>query len=128
MLPEDKWSVREEKPVELGLFWKPQPDVAVVRGVLRDYIARTPGPSDIALMIEVSDTTYAKDTKIKLRGYERCGLPYYWIVDLNRRRVEVREMGTRGLAVPVFYKDNESVPVVLDGREYGRIDVRDLLP
>ena len=57
----------------MAQFWKPLPDVAVVRGLHRDFIARTPGPSDIALIVEVSDTTYAKDTRIKLRRYERVG-------------------------------------------------------
>lgn len=128
LLPSDKWSVREEKPVELGRFWKPQPDVAVVRGSHRDFSARTPGPADIVLIIEVSDSTYAKDTRIKLRRYERCGIATYWVVDLSRRRVEVREMGQKGLAVPVFYHENDEIPVALDGQAYGRISVRDLLP
>lgn len=128
MLPKEKWAVREEKPVELGPFWKPQPDVAVVRGTHRDFAARTPGRTDIALLIEVSDTTYPKDTRIKLRHYERCGIALYWVVDLSRRRVEVREMGARGLSVPVYHREIDEIPVVLDGQEYGRIAVQDLLP
>lgn len=128
LLPGNLWSVREEKPVKLGLFWRPQPDVAVVRGTHRDFIKRTPGKADIALIIEVSDTTYAKDSGIKRRLYERRGIASYWVVDLGRRRVEVREMSARGLAVPVFYGEDCEVPVVLDGKEYGRIAVADLLP
>ncbi len=128
LLPADRWSVREEKPVELGRFWRPQPDVAVVRGTHRDFAARTPCQSDIALIIEVSDSTYAKDTRIKLRQYERSGIAVYWVVDLSRRRVEVREMGGRGLAVPVYHHEDDDIRVVLDGKDYGRVPVGDLLP
>jgi Uma2 family endonuclease len=128
MLPRDRWTVRDQMPVHLGMFWKPMPDIAVVRGPRPDFANRTPRRIDIALIVEVSDTTYATDTGRKLRRYERCGLALYWIVDLSRRRVEVREMGVKGLSVPVYFQEHEEVPIVLDGRSYGRVVVRDLLP
>ena len=73
MLPSDRWTVRDDMPVRLGTFWKPLPDIAVVRGIPTDYLNRTPGRLDIALIIEVSDTTYRKDTGVKLRGYGTAG-------------------------------------------------------
>ncbi len=115
LIPADRWSVREDKPLNLGLFWKPVPDLAVVRGVHRDFAAKTPGRLDVALIVEVSDTTYAKDVGIKLRRYERCGVPTYWIVDLNRRRVEVREMGPQGLLDLRLFQEDDAIPLVLDG-------------
>jgi Uma2 family endonuclease len=41
------------------------------------------------LVIEVSDTTYRRDSGIKLRLYARAGIADYWIVNLNQNRVEV---------------------------------------
>jgi Uma2 family endonuclease len=128
MLPRDRWTLRDEKQVRLGRFWKPFPDINVVRGPRTDFARRTPGRHDVALIIEVSDATYPKDAGIKLRRYERCGIPLYWVVDLPRRRVEVREMSAKGLSVPVFYQEHEEIPVVLDGHDYGRVCVRDILP
>jgi len=40
-------------------------------------------------VIEVSDTTYLKDSGPKLRMYARAGVPDYWIVNLPQDRVEV---------------------------------------
>jgi Uma2 family endonuclease len=41
------------------------------------------------LVIEVSDTTYRRDSVKKLRLYARAGIPDYWIVHLPENRVEV---------------------------------------
>jgi Uma2 family endonuclease len=127
-LPHDHFSVLDSKPLALGRFWRPRPNIAVVRGPLRNYAARYPGRLDVALLVEVSDTTYPQDAGRKLRAYERAGIPLYWVVDLARRRVEVREMSARGLAVPVLYHEQDEIPVVIDGHDYGRLPVRDLLP
>ena len=127
-LPQDRWTVREEKPVHLGLFWRPMPDIAVVRGDRRAFSLKTPRRHDVALIVEVSDTTYAKDTGRKLRGYERARVSTYWVVDLNRRRVEVREMTANGLSLTDTYGETESVPLRLDGPDFGAIPVAELLP
>jgi Uma2 family endonuclease len=123
----DRWTIREEKPIRLGRFWRPQPDVAIIRGPRSVYAGKLPSSKDIVLIAEVTDTTYAKDAGIKLQRYESCGLPRYWIVDLKHRRVEVREMGPRGLTIPVFHEESDEIPLILDGRTYGRIRVADLL-
>jgi Uma2 family endonuclease len=41
------------------------------------------------LVIEVSDTSHAKDAGPKLRAYARAGVPEYGIVNLPARRIEV---------------------------------------
>lgn len=41
------------------------------------------------LVIEVSDTSYARDSGPKLRMYARANIADYWIVNLDLRRVEV---------------------------------------
>jgi Uma2 family endonuclease len=127
MLPESHWTVREEKSVLLGSRSRPEPDIAVVRGTLRDYAQRPPTEHDIALLIEVSDSTYPKDAGVKHRLYERSGVPEYWIVDLQSRQVEVFTLDQRVFGPPMDYAEADEVPVSLDGREFGRIAVSALL-
>ena len=42
MLAENVWTVREEKPVLIGRFWAPKPDIAVLRGSDETYATRNP--------------------------------------------------------------------------------------
>ena len=44
-----------------------------------------PGPADVLLRMEVSDTTPACDRDAKLPVYARHGIPEVWIVDVNAR-------------------------------------------
>jgi Uma2 family endonuclease len=44
---------------------------------------------DPVLVIEVSETTYRKDSGVKLRTYAYHGLPEYWIENLRADRIEV---------------------------------------
>jgi Uma2 family endonuclease len=41
------------------------------------------------VLVEVSDTTYRKDSGVKLRKYAQAGIKDYWIENLNADRVEV---------------------------------------
>jgi len=41
------------------------------------------------LVVEVSSTTYRRDSGIKLRTYARAGIADYWIVNLRANRLEV---------------------------------------
>ena len=53
-----------------------------------------PGADDVALLVEIADSSYARDSGVKLRRYAGSRIPVYWIVDLNRRLVEVRTLPT----------------------------------
>ena len=128
LLPRDDWTVREEKPVVLSRRWKPLPDLAVARGRRTRYADRTPGRLDVALVVEVSDTTYPKDAGLKRRAYARRGVPAYWIVDVNRRVVEVYALGAGGLTLAAAYDEHQDVPLVLDGHDFGRVAAADLFP
>ena len=48
-----------------------------------------PDPADVALLVEVSDSTLALDRGKKLSAYAADGIPVYWIVNLVDRQVEV---------------------------------------
>jgi Uma2 family endonuclease len=125
--------VREEKPVVLGRFSRPEPDLAVARGPRERYRSVAPKPPDLGLLIEVADTTYLKDRGKKWAQYAASRIPVYWIVNLPERRVEVyTEPSGRGKAASyqstVMYGPDDQVPVILEGRERGRLKVREILP
>ena len=92
-----------------------------------------PRHDDVALLVEIADTSYAKDSGPKLRRYATFRIPVYWIVDLNRRIVEVRYQPfgkgkQAGYARCEIYLEHDHVPVVLAGNEVGRIAVANCCP
>jgi len=74
-------TVRVQSPVRLNNHTEPEPDVAVIRE--RDYGDGHPGPDDVFLLVEVSDTTLRFDRNRKIPVYAAAGIPEVWIVDLN---------------------------------------------
>ncbi len=112
---------------------EPEPDAWVLRGEIRDYTGRRRTPADSALVIEVADTSYELDRYQKSFTYAASGIPVYWLIDLNRRRIEVfSHPGGQGAeahyAQSRIHAENEEVPVVLDGREHAVVPARELLP
>jgi Uma2 family endonuclease len=124
------WYIRAAKPIRLsGQASEPEPDRCIVRGTILDYAERHPGPDDIALVVEVADVSLADDRKLAAEVYGPAGIPVYWIVDVNGRRVEVHTgPGPQGYGPPAIFAEGQSIPVVIDGREVGRIAVADILP
>src|SRR5262245_40600990 len=82
-----EWDVRSQGPVALDDESEPEPDVAVVPGTFRDYVAAH--PSRPALVVEVSDSSLGFDREHKGSLYARAGLVDYWIVNLMDRVLEV---------------------------------------
>jgi Uma2 family endonuclease len=86
------WLVRTQMPAALDDESEPEPDVAVVSGTFRDYLAGH--PSRPVLIVEVSESRLAFDRADKGSLYARAGLADYWIVNLVDRVLEVyREPG-----------------------------------
>jgi Uma2 family endonuclease len=69
--------------------WSPEPDVMVLKLDPNLYSGRQPTPEEIHLLIEVADTTLAKDKGLKLRNYAREGVGEYWVVNLVDEVIEV---------------------------------------
>jgi Uma2 family endonuclease len=123
------WFTREEKPVRIPEFDEPQPDLAVIRGTRNDYLARHPEPQDVALLVEVADSSLDRDQGQKLSAYARGRIPVYWIINLVERQVEVySDPVGGGYASHTDFKPGQDFPVIIDGVEVGRIRVDDILP
>src|SRR5262245_61942411 len=126
------WRIRTQEAITTTDS-EPEPDLAVVRGTARSYANHHPGPSDVGLVVEVADSSLARDRDDKARLYARAGIPCYWIVNILDMQVEVYTDPTGPDPNPAFrqrrdYRPNDAVPFVLDGVDYGPISVRDLLP
>jgi Uma2 family endonuclease len=83
MLAKVEWTVGGAQPILIGRHWAPKPDVVVLRGSEAAYAARHLTPRDVALLVEVSDTTYHRDRGRKWRRYVAAGIPVYMIVGLK---------------------------------------------
>jgi len=85
-----------QNPVRLSERSEPQPDVALL-WFRPDFYPRHPGPADVLLLIEVSETSLDTDRAVKVPLYARAGIPEVWLVDLLGEVVEVfREPGPEG--------------------------------
>jgi len=120
------------QPLALGDHSEPEPDFKFVRGAIGDYASRTPTAHDCPLVIEVADSSLADDTGEMLRAYAAELVPVYWVVNIPGRRVDVHTQPSGPNRSPSYqecrsYGPGEVVPVVLDGREVGRIAVDDVL-
>jgi Uma2 family endonuclease len=67
-------------------YGAPDPDFHVFDVPVGTPDSRLPRP---LVVIEVSDTTYLKDSTLKLQMYARAGIEDYWIVNIPEERVEV---------------------------------------
>jgi Uma2 family endonuclease len=126
------WHVRSEGPITTGDS-EPEPDISVIRGRRRDFVDRHPGPSDVALLVEVADASLERDRGWKKQIYAAARIPVFWIVNLVDRQVEVFTQPSGPGKQPDYatgqvFAASDAIPVVLDGREVGTIAVSELLP
>jgi Uma2 family endonuclease len=123
------WHVRSAKPIRLPeQVSKPEPDRCVVRGSFRDYSERDPGAADVALVVEVADSSLGEDRKMA-RIYGASGIPAYWIVNLVDRQVEVYTLPySDGYHSRQDHSSGQDVPVTIEGALVGRVQVAEILP
>ena len=81
------YDVRPQLPLALSEFDMPFPDIAVVPGSPRDYLAQH--PTSALLVVEVSEASLKTDREVKGSLYASAGIPEYWILNLRERVLEV---------------------------------------
>jgi Uma2 family endonuclease len=131
LFPYPEWFVQIQDSITLADS-EPEPDFSAASGPDAKYDARHPGPKDLVLVVEVSDSMAAFDRGAKLALYAENKVVQYWIIDVKERRVEVytvprggKSPGYRTLAE---YAPGDNVPVVVAGRTLGTIPAAELLP
>jgi Uma2 family endonuclease len=75
--------VRDQCPLVASKISLPEPDLAVIRGGSRDYVARHPTGADAILVVEVAITSQKLDRR-KIGIYAAAGVAEYWLIDLPR--------------------------------------------
>ncbi len=89
---------------------EPEPDIIVLNRDLSNFRSSNPGPRDLHLVVEVSDTTLAFDLTAKAALYARAGIVEYWVLDVTGRRLIVHRDPQPGkYATVLIYNERESV-------------------
>jgi len=74
-----KATVQVQQPVRLNEFSELQPDISLVIPRRDYYRLRHPGPSDVFLALEISDTSLRFDRDVKSRAYAAARIRETWI-------------------------------------------------
>lgn len=69
--------VRSQSPIILSPHSEPEPDIAVVAIDELEYAVSHPSPNEIFLLIEVADSTLAKDLGEKEKAYSEANIQDY---------------------------------------------------
>jgi Uma2 family endonuclease len=86
----DEYEIRSHSSYVATHDSVPEPDVQVLKHSLRRHL-----PRQALLLIEVSETSFGKDSRIKAPIYGENRAPEYWIVDLPNQAVWVHTQPTR---------------------------------
>ena len=126
------YEVRTQAPIALDDRSEPEPDVAVAPGSTRDY--RKQHPTQVLLVVEVSDSTLREDRRDKGSLYARGGIQDYWIVNLVKGLLEVYREPVPAPEAPCGWKyrlverygpEDTISPLA---RQKAKVQVADLLP
>lgn len=80
--------VWHQNPIEILPDSAPQPDLALLQWRDDCYCDALPGSADILLVVEVADSTLARDLS-KLLTYARAGIPEAWLIDVQGKTLSV---------------------------------------
>jgi Uma2 family endonuclease len=126
------WLVDSQMPVALDEYSQPEPDVAVVRGDIRDY--RHGHPTRAELIVEVAESRLAFDREYKASLYARAGIADYWVLNLVDRVLEVHREPESSEIAPYGFRYRAITPLATPATvsplaaPTATIPVADLLP
>lgn len=84
-----RYIVSSQNPIVLDDLSEPQPDIALLRRREDFYKSALPSANEVALVIEVADSSVAFDRYRKFPNYASAGIPEAWLIDLESELVEV---------------------------------------
>ena len=82
-------TIRQAKPITLPNHSEPEPDIAIVKRLGREYLEHHPHPKNIFWLIEYSNSSLSKDLETKSRIYAEVEILEYWVVNLKRKQLIV---------------------------------------
>lgn len=85
----DRAMIRPSKPITLPNDSEPEPDIAIVQRLGREYLEHHPYPENVFWLIEYSDSSLDKDLQVKSKTYAAVGIPEYWVMNLRTMQLIV---------------------------------------
>ncbi|QHG19535.1 Uma2 family endonuclease [Nostoc sp. ATCC 53789] len=85
----ERAKIREAKPITLLNDSEPEPDIAIVQRLGREYREHHPYPENIFWLIEYANSSLEKDLEIKSKIYAEAGILEYWVVNLKKLHLVV---------------------------------------
>src|SRR6266853_293031 len=106
--------VNQEAPIDVAPgdnpANEPEPDLIVLNRPSWEIEKANPQPSDLRLVLEISDTTLGFDLTRKAALYARAEIVEYWVFDLQERRLVVHRDPSGGQYRSIAaYGEQESV-------------------
>lgn len=109
-LDPEMFIVSVQNPLYLNDENEPQPDIAILKYRKDEYSKKHPTAADALLVIEVSKSSHRTDRDIKVPLYARFRIPEVWIVDLQKKCIEIHtKPGDQGYDEVRRYKAGEEV-------------------
>ncbi|NEQ44362.1 MAG: Uma2 family endonuclease [Leptolyngbya sp. SIOISBB] len=123
----DRAEVLQGKPITIPATQsEPEPDIAIVQPLGREYLQHHPYPENVLWLIEYANTSLRKDMDPKAKAYATAGIVEYWVVNLQKMELIIMRQPqqdqytsqtilTSGAIAPLAFPDvNISVNKLLD--------------
>lgn len=123
----DGFLIRSQMPLVLGDWSEPEPDLAVIKGSVRDFEEKHPTCAE--LVIEVADSSLTLDRDMKSVLYAKAGVSEYWLVDMKGRCIHIfrePEISNGRYRQVMIFHEGESLSSLLNSTVV--VAVSDLLP
>ncbi len=126
----DGFLIDSQLPMSFSKASEPEPDVAVIKGVIEDFTKSHPKTAE--LIVEVSDSTLRYDRTVKVELYAQNKIREYWILNLKKRCLEVyrqpkkdNKLGFIYSEIKILTEDDLVSPLAAPNE---KIKIADLLP
>jgi len=85
----DRAKIRHAKPITLPNDSEPEPDIAIVQRLGREYREHHPYPENVFWLIEYANSSLEKDLETKSKIYAEASIQEYWVVNLKKLQLVV---------------------------------------
>ena len=122
------WCLRSQQSIQLADS-QPEPDVSLVRGNSRSFVAVHPTAAEVGVAVEIAVSSLLIDRRQKARIYALAGIVEYWIVNVVDRQIEVHTLPVGdGYTNVQNYTAGQSLPLTLDGIVVATIPFEEMMP
>lgn len=109
----DQFNFRVQGTLQVDAHHVVDPDFMLLTLRVDGYRNALPAPGEVALLVEVADSSRYRDANVKLPIYAAAGVAEYWIADIAREALVVHRQPSDKQYVDVreFTRDDEVSPL-----------------